>query len=143
MYHLMPMHPLWQIRQVITYKGMCHINHCNIWGGRAAGHIFCAFMGLVLWIAIKIKQLKDLFSYVDDALSWDFDGNLDLYEPYEVFLLEKQCALLLLWDELGIPHKQSKQVHGTSLHIIGLEVDVSAMTISMPPKALGELIGAV
>jgi hypothetical protein len=142
-YRLMPMHPLWQIRQVVTYKGMRHIDRCNIWGGRAAGHIFCAFMGLVLWIAINVKQLEDLFCYVDDAFSWDFDGNLDLYEPYEVFLPEKQCALLQLWDELGIPHEQSKQLHGTCLHIIGFKVDVSAMTISMPPKALEELIVAV
>ena len=100
-------------------------------------------MGLVLWIAINIKKLHDLFAYVDDAFSWDFDGNLELYEPYQAFIPEKQYHLLSLWDELGIPHEQSKQVYGTSLRIIGFEVDVSAMTISMPPKSLGELITAI
>jgi hypothetical protein len=142
-YRLMPVHPLWQIRQVVTFKGMRHVDRCNIWGNRAAGNIFCSFMGLVLWIAIKVKHLEDLFAYVDDAFSWDFEGNLEFYEPYEAFIPEKQCSLLLLWDELGIPHEKSKQIHGTSLRIIGFEVDVSAMTISMPAKALGELIEAV
>ena len=139
-YRLMPMHPLWQIRQVVTFKGMRHVDRCNIWGGRAAGHIFCSFMGLVLWIAIKVKNIQDMFAYVDDAFSWDFEGNLDLYEPYESFIPEKQFQLLSLWDELGIPHEQSKQVQGQSLRIIGFEVDVSQMTITMPPKALHELI---
>src|ERR1700690_1562812 len=125
----MPMHPLWQIRQVVTFKDKRYVDRCNIWGGRTARHIFCSFMGLVLWIAIKIKHLEDLFAYVDDAFSWDFEGNLDLYEPYQAFLPEKQCGLLLLWDELGIPHEQSKQVYGTSLRIIGFQVDVVAMTI--------------
>jgi hypothetical protein len=142
-YRLMPMHPLWQIRQIVTFKGMRNVDRCNIWGGRSAGHIFCSFMGLVLWIAIKIKKLDDLFAYVDDTFSWDFDGNLDLYEPYQAFIPEKQCRLLTLWDELGIPHEESKQVNGQSLRIIGFEVDVSKMTITMPPKALGELIEAI
>jgi hypothetical protein len=99
-------------------------------------------MGLVLWIAIKVKNMEDMFAYVDDAFSWDFDGNLDLYEPYEAFIPEKQFKLLSLWDELGIPHEQSKQVQGQSLRIIGFEVDVSQMTITMPAKALQELVHA-
>jgi hypothetical protein len=100
-------------------------------------------MGLVLWIAIKVKELEDLLAYVDDVFSWDFAGNLDFYEPYEAFIPEKQYRLLLLWDELGIPHEQSKQTHGTSLRIIGFDIDVSSMTITMPPKALNELIEAI
>jgi hypothetical protein len=142
-YHLMPMHPLWQIRQIVMFKGARHVDRCDIWGDHAIGCIFCSFMGLVLWIAIKIKNLEDLFAYVDDTFSWDFCGNLEFYEPYEAFLPKKQYQLLCLWDELGIPHEQSKQVHGTSLRIISFEVDVSSMTITMPAKALGELLQAV
>jgi hypothetical protein len=60
-------------------------------------------MGLVLWIAIKIKKLEDLFAYVDDTFSWYFCDNLEFYEPHETFLPEKQYQLLCLWTNWVSP----------------------------------------
>jgi hypothetical protein len=104
-YRRLPMHPLWQIRQIVSFKGKHNVDRCNIWGDRGAGNIWCSFMGLVLWIAREIKKIEDMFAYVDDSFSWDFAGNLELYEPYDAFLPEKQVRLLQLWDELNIPHE--------------------------------------
>lgn len=142
-YRRLPMHPLWQIRQIVSFKGERHVDRCNIWGDRGAGHIWCSFMGLVLWIAREVKNLRDLFAYVDDAFSWDFAGNLELYEPYDAFLPEKQVRLLELWDELGIPHQQEKQLFGSELRIIGFLVNTEAMTITMPRESLVDLAGAI
>jgi hypothetical protein len=142
-YRQLPMHPLWQIKQIVTFKKERHVDRCNIWGDRAAGYLWCSFMGLVSWIAIHIKLLEDILTYVDDIFSWDFDSNLNFYEPYEAFLPEKQCLLLSLWDELGIPHELKKQVNGTSLRIIGFQVDCVAMTITMPPTSITDLVAAI
>ena len=70
-------------------------------------------MGIVLWIAINVKHILDLLAYVDDMFSWEFANNLLWYEPYTCHFPAKQALLLQLWDELGIPHEQSKQVFGS------------------------------
>jgi hypothetical protein len=54
------------------------------------------------------------------------------YEPYHKLLPAKQAKLLLLWDELRISHKESKQVFGSSLMIIGFDINPNTMTITMP-----------
>jgi hypothetical protein len=68
-YRRLPMHPLWQIRQVLTIDNARHVDHCNNFGNRGAGGIWGTFMGLVTWIAIFVKLLTDLFAYVDDTFS--------------------------------------------------------------------------
>ena len=142
-YRRLPMHPLWQIRQVVSFGTERHVDRCNIWGDRGAGHIWCSFMGLVLWIAREIKKLEDMFAYVDDAFSWEIAGNLEMYEPYDALLPEKQVRLLELWDELGIPHEQEKQLFGSELRIIGFLVNSDTMTITMPRTSLLDLVDAI
>ena len=38
-YRHIPMHPLWQIKQVITIHSKCYVDQCNIFGGHASQHI--------------------------------------------------------------------------------------------------------
>jgi hypothetical protein len=40
-------------------------------------------------------------------------------------------SLLLLWDELGIPHEERKQIFGSPLPVIGFDVDPNLMKISL------------
>ena len=51
-----------------------------------------------------------------------------------------QCRLLQLWDELSIPHKPHKQLSGTPLTIIGIDVDPNLMTLSLPDDAKNLLL---
>jgi hypothetical protein len=89
------------------------------------------FFGLVLWIAIVVKSILDLFSYVDDTFSWEFANNMTYYAPYNKFLPTKQAHLLTLFDEVGVPHEEHKQVFGSPLQIISFYVDPNLMTITM------------
>jgi len=53
-YHHIPVHPLWQIKQVLTFKGMRHVD-CNLtFGTCSAPKIWCTFFGLVVWTTIHI-----------------------------------------------------------------------------------------
>lgn len=54
---------------------------------------------------------------------------MELYEPYNQLMPAKQAQLLRLWDKLGILHKKEKQLWGTQLTIIGIEVDTKQMTL--------------
>ena len=51
----------------------------------------------------------------------------------------KQTCLLQLWDELRIPHDKDKQELRSTLHIIGLEVNPNAMTVTIDIDAHNEL----
>ncbi|TFY77496.1 hypothetical protein EWM64_g6517 [Hericium alpestre] len=130
-YRRLPMHPLWQVKQVITVDGVRRIDRCNNFGGRASGKLWCAFMSLVLWIAINEKGIDGLLAYIDDCFSDDPSEHLVFYEPYEDFLPPKQVALLLLWDEIHLPHDRPKQMFGSTCTIIGLDVDLRHMCITL------------
>ena len=101
------------------------------------------FIGVVLWITIHVKHIHNLLTYVNDTFSWDFSNNTLWYAPYKKFFLVKQTYLLQLWDELGIPHKCPKQLFSSWLTIIGFNVNMDTMTITMLAQAYTNLIAAI
>ncbi|RDB29605.1 hypothetical protein Hypma_015868 [Hypsizygus marmoreus] len=139
-YRLMPMHPYWQIKQVNTIDGLRHVDRNGAFGGRGTGSIWISFNALVTWIAIHVKLIEFLCAYSDDSFGPDDAHNLIRYEPYNKLMPGNQVKLLLLWDELGIPHKEKKQVFGSPLKIIGINVNPSTMTMTLPPDRLRMLI---
>ena len=130
-YRRLPLHPLWQIKQIITIDGQRHVDRCTSFGGRGSCRDYTSFMGLVLWIAIFIKRIPDLFGYIDDNFSFDEEGNVLWYEPYKCYYPAKQTQLLKLWDEINLPHEKPKQEYGPVLRIVGFYVDPNAMRVSM------------
>lgn len=100
-------------------------------------------MGLVIWIAIFVKNTLNLLAYVDDIFGHDFTGRIAWYAPYQINMLAKQVALLELWDELNIPHNLDKQLSSTILPIIGFEVDLKTMWVTMPAESRSELTSSI
>ncbi|KAJ3861561.1 hypothetical protein EV359DRAFT_84204 [Lentinula novae-zelandiae] len=88
-------------------------------------------MALMLWVAIYMKFIVDLFAWVNNTFGWDFEGNLAYYAPYAEFYPSRQTRLLEFWDDIGLPHDKPKQKWGTELLILGFNVDPNAMTIMM------------
>ncbi|KAJ3910905.1 hypothetical protein F5877DRAFT_55804, partial [Lentinula edodes] len=76
----------------------------------------------------------------DDTYGWEFEQNVTFYKPYNKSLPTKQARLLTLWDFLGIPHKEKKQLSGSCLPIIGFEVDPNGMSISLPQQSKEDLV---
>ena len=112
-------------------------------GTRSAAHIWCTFMGLVIWITLHVKNLPNILHYMDDAWPYEMNSSLQLYKPYNKFYPSKQVQLLHLWDEISLPHEKSKQVFGPSLHIIGFDIDPRSMSISFPSESKQALISAI
>jgi len=142
-YRLMPMHPLWQIRQIVTVDGKRSVDRCNTFGSRAGGWVWASFISLVHWIAFKVKNIDNLLGYVDDDFSWDFADNTRYYPRYGKLLPSKQARYLELWDELGIPHDEEKQLSGSPLTIIGIEVNPNAVSVRLPASRRSELFAAI
>ncbi|KAF8226059.1 hypothetical protein L208DRAFT_1303905 [Tricholoma matsutake] len=134
-YHQLPVHFLWQLHQVVSIDGHFHVDRDNNFGNRAAGQIWYFFFCLVLWIAVFVTLIVDLFTYVDNSFSWDLACNTTYYAPYSKHLPSKQAKFLSLLDEVGVHYDEHKQVSGSCLKIIGLTVDANAMTIDIPMES--------
>ena len=130
-YRLMPLHPCWQIKQINTVDGQHYVDRNNAFGSSASGAIFIAFNSLVFWTAKNKQGIQNLATYVDDSSGFSPADDLLLYEPYNLSFPRHQTLLLLLWDELSIPHKLKKQIFGPVIPVIGIEVDPNAMTLSL------------
>jgi len=78
-------------------------------------------MGLVAWIAWYVRGIEDAYAYVDDNFGPEKVENMVWYAGYGKMTLRNQVAMLELWDELGIMHKEPKQV-------FKFEVDTNRMT---------------
>ena len=138
-YRLIPIHPRWQVRQVNRIDGELYVNRNAVFGNRGSGRLFCLFFAAVIWCAKNVLGLEDIFHYVDDSFSYDFDESLVLYPPYNQRMPKKQVALLSLFDRLGIPHEEKKQKFGKDLEIIGFVVSLTDLTISLPEGKLVHL----
>ena len=117
------MHPLWQLKQIVTIDGERHIDRCMVFGSRSSPRIWCTFMGLVAWIGIYVYMIEDLLHYMDDAFTYDANPVLEHYAPHNTHYPSKQCRLLTLWDDIGLPHERQKQVFSQCLDIIGFFVN--------------------
>ena len=130
-YWRLPLHPLWQIKQIVTVDGCQHVDRCTSFGGRGSCRDYTAFMGLILWIAIFIILIANLFGFINNNFSFDEEGNILWYQPYQCYYPTKQMKLLKLWDEIYLPHEKSKQEYGPVLRIIEFVVDLNLMCVSM------------
>jgi hypothetical protein len=142
-YRLMPMHPHWQIKQVNTINGTRNVDRNNTFGGRGSGCIWIAFNGLVTWIAIHVRGLVWLCVYSDDSFMPEWSDRISWDPIFQKELPSSQVQLLELWRELGIPYKEKKQISGSPLTVIGIDVDPNAMTLTLPPKARADLLAEI
>jgi hypothetical protein len=96
-------------------------------------------MSLVIWIAVFV-QFIHAFIYMDDSFSFAKVGDMAFYVKYCKILPSAMVSLLLLWDELGIPHEECKQIFGSPLPIIGFEVNPNLMKISLKEESKCTLV---
>ena len=140
---LMPLHPLWQLKQVNTVDGWRYVDRNCTFGSSSSAAIFISFNSLIAWIAKNKRGIRHLATYADDSSGFDRKDDLVLYEPYATLFPRSQTLLLRLWDELSIPHKPKKQVFGAVIPIIGIDVDPNAMTLTLSREKREDLCDAL
>ena len=69
--------------------------------------------------------------YVDYSFSAQKAGDQLFYPCYKKSLPTDLVRLLQLWDVLGLPHEERKQVFGPELPIIGFDVEPYLMRVRM------------
>ncbi|KAF7374421.1 DNA/RNA polymerase [Mycena sanguinolenta] len=139
-FKVLPMHILWQPWQVYRIAGKYHVDWAATFGSSASPPIWTTFAGFVLWIAMVVYIIPHLFAYMDDFHSAQAASEMQLYKPYNRMFPRNQTRLLLLWDSLGIPHSEDKQVFGTELVVIGFLVDTRRMRVTIPDDARLEFV---
>ncbi|KAJ3567659.1 hypothetical protein NP233_g6222 [Leucocoprinus birnbaumii] len=133
-YHLIPVHPLWQIKQVNIINDVCYIDHCNTFSGRQSGDIFIGVNSCILWAAEHVRDVDNPSTYIDGHPGLNYEGEVELYHGYEIpkWLPRGKARLFAFWNDLGVPHEEEKQEHGPCLDYLGLHIDTVDLTITMP-----------
>ncbi|KAJ6458825.1 hypothetical protein C8R47DRAFT_1162681 [Mycena vitilis] len=139
-FKVLPMSIMWQPWQVYFISGLFHVDRAATFGCSASPPIWTTFAGLVLWIAMVIYLIPHLFAYMDDFFSAQLASDMLYYEPYKRSFPTNQTKLLRLWDWLGIPHSEDKQVFGAQLVVIGFLVDSHTMRVTIPDDARREFV---
>ena len=142
-YRNIPMAPLWQLKQAVALGDRRHIDRCNCFGCRGSYYVYLAFISLVCWIALYIKGIPHLKCYIDDNCSFALLGDVRYYAKYKRYFPTDQTKLLELWDELGLPHEEKKQIYGPVIPFIGFDIDPNAMTVSISDDRRHDLLDKV
>jgi len=121
-YHNIPMAPLWQIKQAVSLGDRKHIDRCNCFGCRGSYYVYLAFISLICWITEHMKGIQHLKCYIDDNCSFAHLGDVKYYPPYKQCFPTDQTKLLELWDEIGLPHEEHKQIYGPVIPFISFDV---------------------
>ena len=95
------------------------------------------------WIVKKKRGIELPGTYADDSFGPELTNNVTWYTPYCKFMPANQVKLLQLWDEINLPHKESKQIFRSLLTIIRFKVNADALSMTMPPDKLSQLITAI
>ena len=96
----------------------------------------------MVWIAVFQCGITNLKCYVDDHFGVSAKGDVTWYARYGKDMPSEQSALLRLFDELGIPHAEHKQLSGSPLRVIGFDVDPNSMRVSMALEKRAKLVTA-
>ena len=99
-------------------------------------------MSLIMWILVFQQGLTHLKCYTDDIFSFSTDGNLAFYSPYNRWMPSEQVSILQLWDKIGLPHEDAKQISGPIIPCIRFDVNPNNMTVTMIPAKQESLIEA-
>ena len=137
----LPVHPIYQLKQVVDVEGTRRLIHRLIFGNRASPRCWCSVSGLMCWIGIKKFDIKDLHDFMDDFFSWAIASDLITYKGTPRPRL--QARLLMFWDEIGCPWKDKKQEFGTELKIIGFHVDINRGTLTLTDESITAVISTV
>ena len=136
------MHFLYQLLTIITVNSKCRVDRCNNFGNHRSQKIWQSFMSLVMWILVFKRSLEHLKCYTDNVFSFSTAGNLTFYAPYNRWMPTEQASILLLWDEISLPHENSKQIAGPIIPCIGFDVNPNKMKVTMIPAKCESLIEA-
>ncbi len=138
-YRVCPLHPFWQLKQGVRIGDDVHVDRCIVFGSSASPAIFIALNSLVTWIAKRERQISFITTYLDDSSGCTWKDDISYYAPYKKHMPSPQVQLLTLWDELGIPHEERKQIFGSSIPVIGIQVDPNAMSYTLPEESKQKL----
>jgi len=78
-----------------------------------------------------------------DNCSFAHLGDVKFYPKYGCHFPTDQTKLLELWDELGLPHEEKKQIYRPIIPFIGFDVDPNTMMVSINDKCKHNLLDKV
>ena len=115
-----------------SWRSVFYQEHALPFGLRTAPFIFNLFAEALHWILI-FRGWPTLHHYLDDFITILSPNHAEWDTP------NISRRWIQITDELGIPRKESKDEQGTTVNILGIEVDSLAMEARLPLEKLVRL----
>jgi hypothetical protein len=128
---------------LIMHKSNVMGAYHNCFDCRSSYYVYLAFILLVCWIAEWVKHIKHFKCYIDDNCSFSQVGDVKYYPPYSKYFLSNWTKLLELWDKIGLPHEERKQIYSPIVLFISFDVDSNLMSIPINEECKQALIHQV
>ena len=119
------------LKQTVMHRNCKYVDRCNCFGYRGSYYIYIVFISLVCCIMDHIKHIQHLKCYIDNNCSFTQIGDVKYYEPYGRYFPSDQMKLLELWDKIGLPHVEWKQIYTPTITFIHFKINPNAMTVSI------------
>ncbi|KAG0148223.1 hypothetical protein CROQUDRAFT_41646 [Cronartium quercuum f. sp. fusiforme G11] len=147
-YWNMPIHPQYQLRQIILIGDQYHVDHCVNFRSSASPKIWhcqdilwCFFFSLVLWLAVYKFGITRINNLMDDTWGVCTKDKFTTYKGSR--MPTDQAKFLYLFDTLNTPWEWKKQIWGEKIEIIRHYVDASNLSFSLSPEKKQDLILAL
>ena len=107
-FRLLPVHPLWQLRQLVEVDGQYYYDRCVVFGGGTSPRAWCAVAALVAWIAFSRFSVFPALHYVDDYFGLSIPDATGGKPPQQASISS------------DVPVSDQKNEHGRQIEITGI-----------------------
>jgi hypothetical protein len=128
-FRLIPIHPYWQLNQIVEVDGAFHVDRCLVFGGGTSPRVWCSFASLLVWI---VRHTDPGFVYVDDFFGASFTP------PNES--PTGQQTVLNLFRQIGVPYDLLKAPFGRCIEITGITVNLDDCSLSISDTRRNHLV---
>jgi len=134
---------MWQLKQAVAFEQRKHVDHCNCFGCRGFYYVYLTFISFICWIVQFMIEICHLKCYINDNCSFAHLGDVKYYPKYKWYFPTDQTKFLELWNDIGLPYEERKQIYELIIPFISFDVNPNVMMVSINDRRKDDLITKV
>ena len=134
-----PMRAEWQMHQLLRFMDAdgheyFRVDRCMEFGSRASPYLWSIVEGFLLHLAQAGGSVPTPLAFVDDAFGADASGRTVIVNVGKKLVRHppQLAGMIEVFKSVGAPFAADKQLAGSRLRILGIEVDAAEGTITVP-----------
>lgn len=134
-----PMRAEWQMHQLLRFRDSdgreyFRVDQCMEFGNRASPYLWSIVEGFLLHLAQAGGFVPTPLAFVDDAFGADASGRTAIVNVGKKLVRHppQLAGMIEVFKSVGAPFVADKQLAGSRLRVLGIEVDAEEGSIAVP-----------